>query len=105
MDIYEQFNVILTSSQLRDLKPMINVYTKVRDLCGLNQNDNIIFFDDMDVNLASGKRMGWTTVHITDKIYKYKDTINLKTCDLIEYIDYSWNNIDDAVKYFIALQN
>ena len=28
----------------------------------------------MDVNLASGKRMGWTTVHITDKIYKYNDT-------------------------------
>ena len=58
----------------------------------LNINNNLIgyiFFDDMISNLITAKYIGWITVYIGNKQINHNS------------IDYSFNNILDALRFFI----
>ena len=57
------------------------------------------FFDNLGENLQPAKLLGWTTVHI-DQVYLPK---GMKTCDKIDFIDYTWGNINEALEHFISL--
>ena len=91
------FRVILSANMLEGLKPNKSIYEKVSVICGLKPNDNIVFFDNLGENLHPAKLLGWKTVHI-DQEFLPK---GMKTCEKIDFIDYTWGNINDALEHFI----
>ena len=99
LQILSLLSVVLSANMLAGLKPDKSIYDKVVNICGLKPSDNIVFFDNLGENLQPAKLLGWTTVHI-DQVYLPK---GMKTCDKIDFIDYTWGNINEALEHFISL--
>lgn len=60
------FNRVFYSFELNARKPNKNIYELVLDKTGINPNE-IIFFDDMNLNLIQPKKLGINTYHVKDK--------------------------------------
>tara|TARA_B100001121_G_scaffold133600_1_gene117016 strand:- start:2478 stop:2786 length:309 start_codon:yes stop_codon:yes gene_type:complete len=60
------FNRVFYSFDLNARKPNKNIYELVLDKTGINPNE-IIFFDDMNLNLIQPKKLGINTFHVNDK--------------------------------------
>ena len=98
--VINQFNIILSADMLKDLKPNMIVYRKVVDLCGLTNKDNIYFFENLGLNLFNAHNLGWKTIHI-DQEYHQSNPKSIKSCDKIQFIDMTYNNVNDAITKFI----
>lgn len=60
------FDRVFYSFDLNARKPNKNIYELVLDKTGINPNE-IIFFDDMNLNLIQPKKLGINTYHVNDK--------------------------------------
>lgn len=79
------------------LKPEIYPYLAAMEMSKVNlKKDKCIFFDNLEINLTSPKKLGWITVLIGKKYPPNKKPT---------YIDFCFLNIYDALKYFITSFN
>jgi FMN phosphatase YigB (HAD superfamily) len=83
------FSVIISSDFFNGFKPNPLLYKKMNSICGISSNDNVYFFDDIEINLESSKNTKWTTILINNKTTKKK------------YIDYNFNNINVGIEYIL----
>jgi len=94
LGIINNFDEIIDRDITYTLKPNLNNYIITMNLVSssLNINNNLIsyiFFDDMISNLITAKYIGWITVYIGNKQNRHNS------------VDYSFNNIFDALLFFI----
>ena len=87
--IKKYFSVIISSDFINGYKPNPLLYKKINKLCGIKKNDNVFFFDDIEVNLESSKTVKWITILI-NKNYNKKN-----------YIDYYNYDINKSIEYII----
>ena len=98
LDIYDEFQAIFCSSNLKGYKPNPFIYKKIEQICGLKNYNNIYFFDDMPINLYPAKQLGWNTYLIGALTHQnFFTTVN--NTDM--YIDKQFGSINDALEYFI----
>ena len=89
LGITKYFHHKCDRSITRTLKPNLNSYVKLLEINNIKKINRCIFFDDLIENLITAKYLGWITVHISKDEYKH-------CC-----IDYNFNNIHQALEYFI----
>ena len=61
LNIKDCFSSIISSNDLEHSKPNPLAYKKVMKLCGINDTDEIHFFDDLPINLYSASQYNWKT--------------------------------------------
>ena len=83
---------IVDRTLTRTLKPNLNSYIITMQLAGIRDLKKCIFFDDLVPNLITAKYIGWKTVLIGSKY--------IHPC-----IDYSFNNIHEALIFFLKNSN
>jgi len=100
LKISQHFLKTYSRDTIPDMKPNINSYKYVErdimiDFVSLDYilefENTIIFFDDRLENLKSAKLCGWNTVFIGNENMRFN----------YKFIDLSFNNIYDALNYFI----
>ena len=88
MDLLECFDCIIDRDMIQCLKPNMQAYLLTMKLNNINDPSKCLFFDDQLPNLVAAKMIGWNTVYIGNQINN-------------SYIDFSFNNIYDALIFFI----
>ena len=88
MDILDCFNSIIDRDMIRCLKPNMQAYLLTMKLNNIKDPYKCLFFDDQLPNLVAAKMIGWNTVYIGNIITN-------------PYVDFSFNNIYDALIFFI----
>ena len=61
LNIKDCFSSIISFNDLDHSKPNPLAYKKVMELCGINNKDEIHFFDDLPINLYSASQYNWKT--------------------------------------------
>lgn len=93
MQCKELFNEIYARDTLMYMKPYSRSFNEVRNNILYRHNnsneDDIIFFDDLQDNLKTAREMGWYTVWIKDT----DETIHDKS-----YINYHFRTIREALQ-------
>ena len=56
MKLFNLFDHIIHRDMVQDLKPNLNCYHRMMNLCNINQNDECIFFEDTVINLTVAKK-------------------------------------------------
>ena len=106
------FDLILDRNILNVLKPNPEAFLKLIKWCSITQNDTCYYFEDSITNLIIGSSLGWQTILINPLNNQNNQNNNqLITFDFIEKgkkvkkratINYTFNNINNALKYFIS---
>lgn len=91
MEIIDKFHTVIHRDIISDIKPNLRAFVRMMLLSGINRNDKCIFFEDNLSNLIMAKSLGWITVYISPNIISHPS------------IDYSFSNINVALKYFINI--
>lgn len=88
MDIYQDFDKIVSRDCIKSLKPSPISYIKFMFVCDISNKDMCIFFDDSIKNLINAKQLKWITVLIDKNLNK-----NV-------YVDFVFPNIEKALLFF-----
>ena len=100
MNLSHYFEKIYSRDTIQLMKPYISsaisvqkdiIYNNNLSLKNKSIKNKYLFFDDLVENLKTGKSIGWTTIWI------HKNHHNKI---LYNFIDYSFPNIIEALKYF-----
>ena len=97
MGMGDCFQVVISCDILNGYKPNLIVYLKLMSLCGFTHQDDITFFDNLGINLATAKKIKWKTVLIHPDVYSKKVPMELYKYN--EFIDEKYPNLN------LALQN
>lgn len=93
LNIKKYFSVIISSDYINGFKPNPLLYQKINNILGINQKDNIYFFDDITINLETSKQhlnKKWITILINNIKKENK-----------KYIDYKFDSINTSLEFII----
>lgn len=66
-ELLDYFDVVVESSQVGFRKPELAFYQEALDRVGVHPSD-VVFLDDLGINLKPAREMGMTTIKVTDPI-------------------------------------
>ena len=89
MRLDKTFDKIYARDTMAEMKPSVRSAIDVHKGIMTDHDGKFIFFDDLHMNLRTGKMLGWITVWINSK-HEVKDKY--------DYIDYAYPNIIEALK-------
>jgi HAD superfamily hydrolase (TIGR01509 family) len=108
LGLVSSFDLILDRNILKGLKPSPEVFFKLIKWCSITQNDTCYFFEDSIQNLIVGSSLGWKTILIipqsdnsTNKVINLNFMNNGKIVERKAVINYSFKNINEALRYFV----
>lgn len=96
LQIKDSFSVIITHDTFKIYKPNPLVYNKLIEVCGIKNNDDVFFFDDLPINLLPGHKKNWNTILIKKNYIKKNsdiyinnifNTINLGINNMLLFLD------------------
>jgi putative hydrolase of the HAD superfamily len=112
------FDLILDRNILNVLKPNPHAFLKLIKWCSITKNDTCYYFEDSIPNLIVGSSLGWQTILINpsnnsdnnsddnpfnnNKIITFDFIENGKKVKKKATINYTFNNINNALKYLIS---
>ena len=117
------FDLILDRNILNVMKPNPEAFLKLIKWCSITKNDTCYYFEDSITNLIIGSSLGWQTILINpynnfNNNNNTNDNNNnnnkIITFDFIEKgkkvkkratINYTFNNINNALKHFTSRIN
>ncbi len=109
MGLVSSFDLILDRNILGILKPHPLAYLKLIKWCSINKNDTCYFFEDTINNLIVGNSIGWQSILINPTIPNSQnklvefimiDKSNNNRVKKQTTINYTFNNIKNALKHF-----
>jgi FMN phosphatase YigB (HAD superfamily) len=109
MGLVSSFDLILDRDILGVLKPHPIAYMKLTKWCSINKNDTCYFFEDTINNLIMGNTIGWQSILINPNIansqnrlieFTMFDKTNNRQVKKQTNINYTFNNIKNALKHF-----
>ncbi len=109
MGLVSSFDLILDRNILGILKPHPLAYLKLIKWCSINKNDTCYFFEDTINNLIVGNSIGWQSIFINPNIANSQnklvefimiDKSNNNRVKKQTTINYTFNNIKNALKHF-----
>jgi len=108
------FDLILDRNILNILKPNPEAFLKLIKWCSITPNDTCYYFEDSITNLIIGSSLGWQTILINPLNNNNSNSNQLITFDFITKgkkvkknatINYTFNNINNALKHFTSRIN
>jgi putative hydrolase of the HAD superfamily len=83
-EVLRQFDVIVESSAVGCRKPEPRFYEMACELSGVRP-ENVVFLDDLGINLKPARAMGMTTIKVADPIAALTELSRLVSVELVEY--------------------
>ncbi len=114
LGLVSTFDLILDRNILQGLKPNPQVFYKLVKWCSITPNDKCFFFEDSVHNLIVGYSLGWQTILIDDnhnpnnhnnslnKVLEIDVSENGNIVKKYATIHYTFKNIKDALRHFLA---
>ena len=107
LNIKECFSSIISSNDLQHSKPNPLAYKKVMELCGINYTDEILFFDDLPINLYSAFQYNWKTflINKNNNMENYNNNdINEDNTTNLYWLKEKYENINECILNLLELK-